>query len=103
MARENFLDKLKREREEAAGSAPVRPAVAVPSFPEPLRALPVMKTQQSVESSSESEESSSEDEKPVPKPRVIPQRTFVIENEPDEDGNLMLRKRSKAYLENGKV
>lgn len=61
-----------------------------------------MKVKQSVESSSESEESSSEDEKPAPKPRVIPQRTFV-QDEPDEDGNLMLRKRSKAYLENGKV
>lgn len=103
VARENFLDKLKREREEAAGSAQVKPAAEVPSFPEPLRALPVMKVKQSVESSSESEDSSSEDEKPVPKPRVLPQRTFVVQDEPDEDGNIMLRKRSKAYLENGKV
>lgn len=104
MARENFLDKLKREREEAAGSAPIKPPVVATSFPEPLRALPVMKAQKSVESSSESEESSSEDEKPTPKPRVVPHRTsFVAEDEPDEDGNRMLRKRSKAYLENGKV
>lgn len=113
VARENFLDKLKREREEAAAKsggtagadANAKPTELVSARP----ALPVLAARPAAtqQSSSSEDSSSSDDEEPVPKnkfatpqPKAVP---TIPDQEVDEDGNLLLRKLSKAFLENGKV
>lgn len=111
VARENFLDKLKREREEAASkttttelSEKTEPQLLNARTP-PVR-LPALARK--VESSSGSDDSSdeSDDEPSSAKIPAVVAKTTRIDyptSEIDADGDLLLRKRSKAFLENGKV
>lgn len=116
VARENFLDKLKREREEAAELKSVKNAQndrsksdsgEVKSF------LPTFTAKSDVKSSSESSDESSSEEEVV----VTPQKSTKangVKNQPlssssdssdsDADENkLVLRKKSKIFLENGRI
>lgn len=112
VARENFLDKLKREREEAAAkSSGTNASDATNQHTELVSTrptLPVLATRPAAtQSSSEDSSSSSDEDEPTPKKSVaIPQfnqKPTIPDQEVDEDGNLLLRKRSKTFLENGKV
>lgn len=112
VARENFLEKLKREREEAA-QYKEKKNESTPSKTETIKAvLPTISTGNSSSSESSSEESS-EDEAPPPVKKPVAKlngskkfnsSTESSDSESDEDkDNLVLKKKSKIFLENGKV
>lgn len=113
VARENFLEKLKREREEAAEIAARKAEASVSKKEETVKGvLPTISTGQSSSSSESSSEESSEEEeraKPVQtkqngvkKSKKSSSSDSSSESEEDEE-NLVLRKKSKIFLENGKV
>lgn len=115
VARENFLEKLKREREEAAEIAARKAEASVNKKEETVKGvLPTISTGQSSSSSESSSEESSEEEertKPVQtkqngvkksKKSSSSSSDSSSESEEDEE-NLVLRKKSKIFLENGKV
>lgn len=114
VARENFLEKLKREREEAAEYKQKKVELSEKQS-ETIRAvLPTFSTGQS--SSSESSlDDSSEDESSQPerKPFALKESKKFnssshsgTESESESDhneDNIILKKKSKIFLENGKV
>lgn len=115
VARENFLEKLKREREEAVQFKPPSSSQSTNIDSKNVEAvLPTMSTGNSDESESSSDESS-EDESANRNVSVAKQngaKSFKPssdssdssdsehENDPD---NLIMKKKSKIFMENGKV
>lgn len=119
VARENFLEKLKREREEAqklnsSKKCSEKQESTSVSINNSLHVLPKITTKESSSSSSSSEESS-DDEPPQnsSKPSVSKQHTkkkassSSSSNSDSESGSdqddLILRKKSKSFVQNGKV
>lgn len=114
VARENFLEKLKREREEAAHISEKKAESSKNETESVNAVLPIISTGNSSSSESSSDESS-EDEAPkqeikaADKPNESKKFNSTSESsgsesesEPNED-NLILKKKSKIFLENGKV
>lgn len=120
VARENFLDKLKRERDEAAKLQAAKnehtEKRANENVTEVKAVLPSFTAKSdaksSSESSSSSDESSSDDEvakthnssKANGTKKQLPSAGSSSSETDDDEGNgLVLRKRSKIFLENGKI
>lgn len=114
-ARENFLEKLKREREEAAQFKEKKNESTQKQVETVKAVLPTLSTGDSSSSDESSSDESSEDESPQPQSRPIVKQNgskkFKSSSESsdsesdsnqDED-NLILKKKSKKFLENGKV
>lgn len=108
VARENFLEKLKREREEAGQHQAKKTANAFndSSASDVRGELPSFSVKIASDDESSSESSSSEEEEePVKKtkPILANSRYFGSEDEVDEVDSTFLKKKSKRFLENGKV
>lgn len=118
VARENFLEKLKREREEAEKQTSKKDGEHSKSTDAKVEKVELPTISAAVSSSSDSsssDDSSSEDEKTKKPPLVKPKtngnkfRKVVSsssesdsESDPDPE-NLVLKKKSKNFLENGKI
>lgn len=116
VARENFLEKLKREREEAAQFKKPSTSQSKNTDAEIVNAvLPTISTGNSDESDESSSDESSEEESVNHNASVTKQNgakkfksstessdSSDSDSEKDPD-NLVLRKKSKIFLENGKV
>lgn len=116
VARENFLEKLKREREEAAQFKPSNTSQSSNTHTEIVNAtLPIISTGNSDESESSSSESS-EDENASENPSAAKRngvkkiKSSASDSSDSNDSqlennqeNLILKKKSKIFLENGKV
>lgn len=117
VARENFLEKLKREREEAAQVKKPSTSQSKNSELGVVKAvLPTISTGDSDESDDSSSDESSEDERAnqnasAAKPNGVKKFKSSSESSDSSDSdhdkndpdNLVLRKKSKIFLENGKV
>lgn len=111
VARENFLDKLKRERDEAiklqAATNTHKEKRVNENATEVKAVLPSFTVKSdaksSSESSSSSDESSSDDEVNGTKKQTPSSGNSGSETDDDEGNDLLLRKRSKIFLENGKI
>lgn len=119
VARENFLEKLKREREEAEKHTSKKDVEHSKSTADKVEMVELPTISAAVSSSSDSsssDDSSSEDES-IRKPAIVKAKTNgnkfrkVVssssessdsESEQDPD-NLVLKKKSKIFLENGKI
>lgn len=103
VARENFLEKLKREREEANQRG-------VNKVPEPSNNstatvvrgdLPTFSAK--IPSDDESSSESSEEDEPVVQKAPSRNNSRYFESEDEEVDSTFLKKKSKRFLENGKV
>lgn len=117
VARENFLDKLKREREEAAELKSVKNAQNARRKNDSGEVKPILPTftaKSDVKSSSESSDDNSSEEEQVVTPQKPTEANGVKwrqssssssdSSDSDADENeLVLRKKSKIFLENGKI
>lgn len=115
VARENFLEKLKREREEAAQHKTKKDESNEIQMETVKAVLPIISTGNSSSSESSSSDDSSEDESPPTQSKPIARqngskklKSSSESSESDSDSNenednLVLRKKSKIFLENGKV
>lgn len=110
VARENFLEKLKREREEAAKNAPHKVVENNVNESEKINVkLPTFssKKSSSESSSSSSSDESSDDEEPNKTNqnglKKVKSSSSDSSDSDQEEGNLILRKKSKIFLQNGKV
>lgn len=114
VARENFLEKLKREREEASQTRQKKDESSVNAKEIINTKLPTLSTGNSSSSESSSDKSS-DDETPMQQTKPVGKQNGSKkfgsssgssddedEAENDED-NLILKKKSKIFLENGKV
>lgn len=121
VARENFLEKLKREREEAAQNQAPHASKKPEIISDGAKSLPTFKSTNEKPSRSSSSEDSSSDDEPVP-PKSTPTPVPKVANgvkkaakssssssssseseSSDDEIDLIMRKKSKAFLENGKV
>lgn len=115
VARENFLEKLKREREEAAQYKSKKDESNKVQTEIVKAVLPTLSTGNSSSSESSSSDDSSEDESPPTQSKPVAKQngskkfkssSGSSESESDSnenEDNLVLRKKSKIFLENGKV
>lgn len=115
VARENFLEKLKREREEAAQHKPTKDESNKKPTETVKAVLPTISTGHSSSSESSSSDDSSEDESPPTQSKSVVRQNgskkFKSSSESSDsdsesnenEENLVLRKKSKIFLENGKV
>lgn len=105
---------MKREREEAAVAASnkgtetlekTEPQLLNPRINTSLPVLPTAKKDQSSSGSEESSDESDNEPTPAKRPTIFskPLTEEFPTSEIDADGNLLLRKKSKAFLQNGKV
>ncbi|XP_055326995.1 probable RNA-binding protein CG14230 [Sitodiplosis mosellana] len=112
VARENFLEKLKREREEAAQHKPKKDESTKVQTETVKAVLPTISTGNSSSSESSSSDDSSEDESPPTQSKPVAKQNgskkFKSSSESESDSNenednLVLRKKSRIFLENGKI
>ncbi|XP_031626863.1 squamous cell carcinoma antigen recognized by T-cells 3-like [Contarinia nasturtii] len=115
VARENFLEKLKREREEAAQFKEKKNESTQIQVETVKAVLPTLSTGDSSSSESSSSDESSEDESPSQQNKSIAQQNgskkFKSSSESSDsesdsnknEDNLVLKKKSKMFVENGKI
>lgn len=108
VARENFLEKLKREREEAAQQKEQKEEPNKIEVAPTKAVLPTISTGDSSSSESSSEDEIPQDVKPVAK--INGSKKFKSSSEDSSESetdnnedNLILKKKSKIFVENGKV
>lgn len=118
VARENFLEKLKREREDAekhCSKKDVKPSKSTEVKVKKIELPTISAAISSSSDSSSSDDSISEDES-IRKPALVKPKTNgnkfrkVVSSSSDSDteseqdpDNVVLKKKSKNYLENGKI
>lgn len=110
VARENFLEKLKREREEASQLAGKKQEKSQPNSVEFSQKVELPTIKSSKETSSSSSSSSESEDEPEVQQHVAksngkkPQSSSSDDSDSsDDESNLILKKQSRKSLENGKI
>nr|XP_019547939.2 probable RNA-binding protein CG14230 [Aedes albopictus] len=107
-AKESFLDRLKREREEAEVAKqtsdvlnPYKKVEEEKPVKKEAQALPALPT---IEKEVESSSSESEEEEDAPAPAPVRRPTAPVRRAPDADGDQLVRKwNQETYIEHGKL